>query len=140
VTDSANVELVRSIYAAWERGDHSSADWAHPDIEWVGADGLRPSAAKGLVEMASRFRDWLSAWEDWRVAADEYLELDAERVFVSYHFTARGKASGVEIGAGWSKGAQVFHVRDGRVIKLVQYNDRDNALADLRLPKEGGSP
>jgi hypothetical protein len=90
--------------------------------------------------MASRFRDWLSAWEDWRVAADEYLELDAERVFVSYHFTARGKASGVEIGAGWSKGAQVFHVRDGRVIKLVQYNDRDNALADLRLPKEGGSP
>jgi hypothetical protein len=55
----------------------------------------------------------------------------------SYQFTARGKASGVELGEGWSKGAQVFHIRDGRVIKLVQYHDRDNALADLALAPEG---
>ena len=33
MTDSANVELVRSIHGAWERGDYSSAEWAHPHIE-----------------------------------------------------------------------------------------------------------
>ena len=89
--DSANLDLVRSILAAWERGDHSSAEWAHPEIEYVSVDGLNPGTAKGLAAMAEGFRNWLSAWEDWRVAAEEYVELDAERVFVPYNFTARGK-------------------------------------------------
>ena len=34
-----NVEIVRSIFAAWERGDLGSAEWAHPEIEFVIADG-----------------------------------------------------------------------------------------------------
>jgi hypothetical protein len=37
---SANVELVRSIYAAWERSDLSSVEWAHPEIAFVRVDGL----------------------------------------------------------------------------------------------------
>lgn len=41
---SANVELVRSIYAAWEHGDFSSTEWACPEIEFVVADGLHPGS------------------------------------------------------------------------------------------------
>ena len=53
-----NVEIVRSIYAAWERSDFTSAEWAHPEIEYVAADGPAPGGSTGLAGMAEAFRDW----------------------------------------------------------------------------------
>lgn len=93
-----NVEIVRSICAAWEAGDFSSAEWAHAEIEYVIADGPAPGRWTGRAGMAESFRDWLSAWEECRVEADEYRDLDEERVLVPFHFSARGKVSGLEIG------------------------------------------
>jgi hypothetical protein len=48
---SANLELVRSIYAASRRGDYSSIDWAHPEIELVVADGTRTWELEGTCEV-----------------------------------------------------------------------------------------
>jgi ketosteroid isomerase-like protein len=137
---SANLDLVRSIYAAWERGDFfSSGVWAHPEIEFVLADGPDPGSWTGVAAMAKGWRDRLSAFDDYRGAADEFRELDAERVLVFHHRSGRGKTSGIDIGQMQAGGASVFHVRDGRVTRLVGYLDRDRALADLGLASEGGS-
>jgi ketosteroid isomerase-like protein len=135
---SANLDLVRSIYAAWERGDYSSAEWARPDIEYVIADGPSPSAWRGLAGMSEGARGVLSAWEDFRIEADEYRELDGERVLVLHHRGGRGKISGVELGEMQTEGALLFHVRDGKVTRLISYYDRDRAFADLGLAPEAG--
>ena len=131
---SANLDLVRSIYAAWESGDWSSAEWAHPEIEFDIADGPEPGIRIGVAAMAESWQDWLSAWEDYRIHAEEYRELDEERVLVLNRYGGRGKTSGLEIGdAGGTKAATLFHIRDRKVTRLVGYNNREHALADLGL-------
>jgi ketosteroid isomerase-like protein len=133
---SANVELVHSVFVAWEHGDFSSADWADPDIEYVFADGPSPGSWEGLAEMAEAWREWLSAWDGFRAEADDYKVLDDERVLVLNSFGGRGKTSGVGVGPLMTKGASVFHIRNAKVTRLVLYWDRTRALADLDLVPE----
>lgn len=135
---SANLELVRSIYASWVRGDFSSAEWADPEIEFVIADGPAPGSWTTLAGMAEGWRSWLGAWEEWRVeGVDEYRELDDQRVLTLGRFSGRGKTSGVEVGQMRSGGAALFHVQGGKVTRLVIYHER--ALAELGLAPETGS-
>jgi ketosteroid isomerase-like protein len=136
VTDSANLDLVRSLYAAWERGDFTSADWAHPEIEFARADGPDPGVWRGVAGMAGAWRDRAGSFEGFRPEVEEYRELDGERVLVLFRVTGRGKASGLDLGQLRAKGANLVHVRDGKVTRLVTYIDRERAFADLGLVPE----
>ena len=140
MTASAILDLVRSIYAAWERGDFSAVEWAHPEIELVIGDGLTTSSWVGVAAVTEAGRDFRSTWEDWREEVEEYRELDSERVLVLTRRSGHGKTSGLEIGELQTRGAMLFHVRGGKVTRQVFYWDRDRALADLGLAAEGGSP
>jgi ketosteroid isomerase-like protein len=128
---SANLDLVRSIYAAWERGDFSSAEWAHPEIEFAFADGPEPGRWTGLTEMAEHYGDWLRAWKDFRAEPEEYIVLDGERILVLVHNSGRGRTSGLELEQ--RSVANFFELRGGRVTRLVLFWDRERALADVGL-------
>src|SRR2546421_4412140 len=133
---SANLDLVRSICAAWERGDYSSAEWADPDIEYVKADDFEPGRWRGRAAMNEAWRGFASAWEDLRAEVHEYRELDDERILVLLGFRGRGKASGIDAAQLHIKVAHVMYVRDGKVVKLVLYSDRERAFAELGLAPE----
>jgi ketosteroid isomerase-like protein len=127
---SENLDLVRSIYADWEHGDFSSAEWADPRIEYVLAEGPEPTTAIGLTAAARLLRATIGTWEHFEVAAQEIRELDDGRVLAMVRDKARGRTSGAEIR---TDEAHVLDLRDGKVTRFVVYRDRAQALADLGL-------
>jgi ketosteroid isomerase-like protein len=132
---SENLDLVRSIYADWERGEYfgGSGEWVHPDIEFVVDGGPEPGSWTGPDGLIQGARAILNVWEDWRPEADEYRLLDEAHVLVLFHASGRGKTSGLDIGTVGMEGANLFQVRGGRATRLVAYWDRERALADLGL-------
>ena len=130
---SENLDLVRSIYADWERGEFGSRDWADPEIELATPDGPEPGRYIGHAQMASGWREFLEAWGDYRVIADEFRELDGERVLVLMQHGGHGRASGLGEKQLTTDGANLFHLRAGKVARLVLYWHRERALADLGL-------
>jgi ketosteroid isomerase-like protein len=51
--------------------------------------------------------------------------------------SARGKASGLELGqTPGAKTANLIHIREGKVTKMVDYWDRERALADVGLASD----
>ena len=63
---SANVDLLRSLYARWERGDFSGAAvWAHPEIEFVIADfGPESGSWIGVAALQEAWRGILARWDE----------------------------------------------------------------------------
>jgi ketosteroid isomerase-like protein len=125
-----NVDLVRSIIAAHERGDYANSEWADPDIEYVIADGPDAGVWRGRAGMAKAWGGVLSAYHDYQTIHDEVRELDDDRVLVLGSYSARGKATELRMSG---MNAALWEMRNGRVVRHVIYFDRANALADLGL-------
>jgi ketosteroid isomerase-like protein len=88
--------------------------------------------------MRDLWRDFLAQWQGYRAVAEDYRELDGERVLVLTRAAGHGKASGLPLNQ--PNAATLLHVCDGKVTRLVFYNGRERAFADLGLEPEGGSP
>jgi hypothetical protein len=135
---SANLDLVKSIVADWERGDFSSTDWADPKIEFEMVGGLPEGRWRGVSEMAKAWGAMLRAWDHLVAVADEFRELDDGRVLVFLRNQGRGKGSGIEIEEISMRAADLFTIRDGKVTRLVLYGDSHLAITELGLPDPRG--
>ena len=130
---SQNLDLVRSIVADWERGDFTSAEWADDKIEFVLPDGPDPGSWTGIAAMGEAWGRRISTAESFRIEAEEFRELDDERVLVLTPVGGRSKTTGLDLGQMSGKGATLFHISNRKVTRLVPYFDRDRAFADLGL-------
>jgi ketosteroid isomerase-like protein len=135
---SSNLDLVRSIYADWERGDLSSSEWAHPDVEftWDGFGVFPRRTWKGLADVAEGVRSQIEIFEDFRMQAEEYRELDDHRVLALDRRSGSLKHSGIAFGDSTSlpmTGAHLFEIDGGKVTRLIAYSNRPDAFGDLGL-------
>lgn len=117
-------------------GEFASTEWMDPEIEMVGVSELLPTRVMGVDQLAKAWSETINAYEHYSVHAESLSEVDGERVLVLAEQRGHGKASGIPISR---KGANVFHVRNGRVVKLILYEDRGPAFDDLGLTPETGS-
>jgi ketosteroid isomerase-like protein len=122
---SENVELVRSIYEDWLRGE-MALDRLDRDISMVESQTLPGAASAHGIEAVRRYiESFTKHWEEIRFEPLEYIDA-GEKVVVTARLVGRGKKSGVEVNRTW---AYVWTLRDGKALSLVGYDDRAEALA-----------
>ena len=134
----ANVDLVRSIYEAWEAGDFSRVEeWAHPEIECASFGGPIAGGYLGTAAIEAGWRALLETLDNVKPQAQEIRDIDEERVLVLSCLRGRDKDSGEPVE---QLRANLFRIRDGRVVRLIFYWNRGRAFADLGLRPDGSSP
>jgi hypothetical protein len=87
--------------------------------------GPRNLFAKGVDGFLNFWRDWLSAWESWNLGPPEFIDVDENRVLVSYEVRARSKTDQVEVTI---EAANLMTLRNGKLTRLELFFNREKAL------------
>jgi ketosteroid isomerase-like protein len=135
-----NVEVVRRVYDAFNRGDFASAaGHLHPDGEiYPGVVGLDPpgggSATRlhGRVELRRFFEDLGATWESVSVTLGEVIEAPDGRVLAVESWLIRGR-DGIEVD---TRIIDVYAFRDGLITRVDGYLDRREALEAVGLSEQ----
>ena len=122
------MEIVRKGWEAWLGGDIDALaalwdpdvvwdithfrDW--PETEYHGEEGIR----KFLT-------DWLEIWDEYEVGVDEVLAVPDGRVVSLFWHRGKGRESGIAMEL---RSAQITAIRNGKMIRIDNYDDRDEAL------------
>ena len=121
-----NVEIVRRVYAEWEKGNFSTAEAFDPRVRVVWVDPMLAQRAEtiGLRETTRNMREFLDVYEHLTARAERIVDAgDVVVAVVSWH--GSGKASGVEFAV---RHGSVWTISDGKVTRIENYRDPAEAL------------
>ena len=128
-----NVEIVRRGWDAWLRGDlRGLFQTFHPEIVWDTSHFRDwPEAAYYGNEGVQRFLgEWLDVWDDYEVSIENVVAAPDGRVVSLFRHRGKGRDSGVPMDLPM---AQIATLRDGKVTRLDNYDDRAEALEAVGL-------
>ncbi len=118
-----NVEVVRTVFKAWDERDPESAlALIHPDVE-VDMTGAKASrldigSDRGHAGLARVISAFTSAWEGLRWEPEVFIDA-GDIVIVWLRAFARGRESGVPVDTRF---VSVYTLRDGLVVSWRGYD------------------
>jgi ketosteroid isomerase-like protein len=122
-----NVEIVRGLYEAWNRGDYAGAlALIDPeiDIEQARQGSLAVGTYRGHAGLYQLLEDFWNQFDDRHSMVQETISAGDE-VFVSVRFHGRGRSSGVEVEM---RHCHLWTLRNGRVVRWRLFSTRREAL------------
>ncbi len=130
-------ESVGSLARRWSKAFNEQdlavlADLTSEDFEFVPylASLIETNVYRGHDGLSRYFDDARTAWKELRVRQAEVRELSGDRTISFGDLHAQGRASGLEVDVPL---AWVGEWRNGKLVRLVTYTNRDDALAAAEL-------
>jgi ketosteroid isomerase-like protein len=123
-----NLEIVRRAYAALNGGEIEAAvEFLHPEIEWrpylgaVESDIYRSREA--VIGMWSQLEEGFGG--TLRIKCRELIDVGERGIVAVVEASGVGSGSGAEVRQRW---AQLVTIRDGLVVLVEPFHDKDTAL------------
>jgi HAMP domain-containing protein len=134
LASEADIAALRRFYDEVARGNFwVGREVFDPEIEWQWssrAEALTGSQVyRGLDEVEAATKDWLEAWDWFRIELEELRDA-RERIVALTRNIGRPRGSDTEITA---LAAEVWTMRDGKAIAHRSYDERQDALRDAGL-------
>jgi uncharacterized protein len=120
-----NVEIVRSIYEAFNRGDWDAAYRdQRPDVELTTPPGPNAGTYRGRQECQGFWEEMLTAFDAWSAEPEEFFER-GDQIAVVVRGRTRPKGSTAEIE---NRTGNLWTIRDGAVVSLRLFAKPEEAL------------
>lgn len=121
------VEIVRELCDALNANDtERMSRWAHPDMVQYGTRGGidQDRVVRGREAVMEYWDEVAEAWDSLHFEPERLIER-GDLVVAFWRETARSRHSDLEIE---TQTASVFRLRDGKIVEIRGYLDRDEAL------------
>jgi ketosteroid isomerase-like protein len=120
-----NVDIVRRMWEAFLGDDPvKGLSFCDREIVWDGTnlpDGKLSRGHEAVVEHAMR---WAEMWQDWKMEPQEFIDAGDDKVVLVFRETGRSE-SGIRMD---ERHAELYKLRDGKVVHRKGYSDPDEAL------------
>jgi ketosteroid isomerase-like protein len=122
-----NVEVVRAIYEAWaQHGLEAGLRYLEPGVVWdVSRRLVDPGVYRGHEGVRDYVRGIRKAYSGMGSEHEDLLEA-GDKVVALLTFRAEGRSSGAAV---QTRIANVWTLRDEKVVRMEYFGDREEALA-----------